>query len=289
MHIGFIGKFKKLHDEEYIARGFEMLGHKVSRIPQTASPEEIKVFILSKHPDILLFTKWDVPELVKHICQLSNVKTVCWLFDLYFGYTREHQVGTRSFFQADYVFTTDNGHNHRWGKFEVNHNCVRQGIYGEECFVSKPDCKRDVIFVGSESPVYPERNLTMQKLANQYNFQWFGRKDADEIRGADLNFIFSKAKIVVGDSFYSPHYWSNRVVETLGRGGFLIHRDVPGLKEEYPDLVTYDGTYEDLCEKIDYYLEHEEERLLIVQKNFELVKNNYTVEKKCQELLNYIS
>ncbi len=129
----------------------------------------------------------------------------------------------------------------------------------------------------------------MDKLSLDYNFKWFGRYSTNEIRGLPLNELYSQTKIVVGDSVYSPHYWSNRVVETLGRGGFLIHREVEGLKEVYPDLVTYDGTYDDLMKKIDYYLAHEDERREIIKKNFERVRDYYTMDKQCQKLLNYIS
>jgi spore maturation protein CgeB len=94
----------------------------------------------------------------------------------------------------------------------------------------------------------------------------------------------------VGDSVYSPYYWSNRVVETLGRGGFLIHQDVPGLKEEFPFLVTYTkGDIVELKDLVEYYLVHEEERQDILKKNFEWVRERYTMKHKCQEILNIIS
>lgn len=90
---------------------------------------------------------------------------------------------------------------------------------------------------------------------------------------------------MIGDSVYSPNYWSNRVVETLGRGGFLIHREVEGLSKEYPDLVTYEkDNYEDLKNKIKFYLLNYDKRYEIIQKNFDWVKNNYTIEHKIKEL-----
>jgi hypothetical protein len=288
MRIAFIGKFGKLHDEEYIARSFEMLGHTVIRIEERISNHDLRHVLLREIPDVILFCKWERPKeldeafaLLKH----KGTKTVCWLFDLYFNYTREWQVSKRNFFRADVVCTTDGGNDHRWKEFGINHHTVRQGIYKDECFLVDSCPAIDVVFIGSESPVYPERTKTMLQLEQDYNFKWFGRKDTDELRGIALNRLFARSKIVVGDSFYSPNYWSNRVVETLGRGGFLIHREVEGIKEEYPYLVTYDGTYEDLKKMIDYYLSHEDERREIVQKNFEWVRDNYTMDKKCEELL----
>lgn len=292
MQIAFVGKFSKLHDEEYIARSFEMLGHTVRRIPDHTSHRDIENILSRIHPKVLIYCKWEQPpELDRVIGALKRegMKTVCWVFDLYFNYTREWQVKTKRFFKSDYVFTTDGGNEHRWKELGINHHCVRQGIYAPECFIEENKPKHDVTFVGSDNPYYPERAALMQKLAERYDFAWYGRSDTDEIRGTKLNTIFSETKVVVGDSFPSPNYWSNRVVETLGRGGFLIHKDVPGLKEAYPHLVTYDGTLEDLKAKIDYYLTHEDERLDIVRRNHQWVKDNYTCEKQCQKLLSYIS
>lgn len=291
MKIAFIGKFGKLHDEEYIARSFEMLGHKVIRIEERVSLHDIKYTLEHEVPDVVLYCKWERPKELDRTFEIlknKGTKTVCWLFDLYFNYTREWQVSKRNFFKSDLVCTTDGGNDARWKEKGVNHRTVRQGIYAPECFLIDPCPAIDVVFIGSESPVYPERTQTMLQLDKDYNFKWFGRKDTDELRGEALNRLFARSKIVVGDSFYSPNYWSNRVVETLGRGGFLIHRDVEGLKAEYPYIVTYNGTYEDLKEKIDYYLIHEDERREIVRKNFEWVRDNYTMDKKCAELLSHL-
>lgn len=289
MKIFFVGKFAKIHDEEYIARSFESLGHEVRRVEGHINFVDMNNLLNHQKPDILLYTKWEIHPETLRLCKILNIKTVCWLFDLYFDYVREYQVRNKTFFKSQYVITTDGGHDDQWKERGINHFCVRQGIYRDECKMLKPEPEIDVTFVGSESPVYPERNSQMVWLHKHYNFRWFGRHNTDEVRGEKLNMLFSRCKVVVGDSYYSPNYWSNRVVETLGRGGFLIHRDVPGIKEEYPDLVTYDGTLENLKEKIDYYLAHEQERLEIVKKNFEWVRDNYTMDKKCQELLNYIS
>lgn len=292
MKIVFIGKFEKIHDEEYIARSFEYLGHTVIRVSQDEPEMYIHKTIVQHQPDVLLFTKWNWglfgDDAIKRGKEWG-MKTVCWLFDLYWNYPREWQIKKKKFFKADYVFTTDGGNEAKWKEAGVNHFCVRQGIFRQECQLRPGEPEFDVIFVGSDNPYYQDRTKMVRRISEFYSFRWFGRKNTDELRGMPLNKRFGKSKIVLGDSVYSPYYWSNRVVETLGRGGFLIHRDVPGIKDEYPDLVTYNGTFEDLKSKIDYYLEHEEERLEIVKKNWEFVKDNYTMDKKCKELLNYIS
>jgi spore maturation protein CgeB len=244
--------------------------------------------LIAFKPDFILYTKWDCPkELLPtiEILKRTGTKTICWLFDLYFNYQREYQVKNKSFFKSDYVFTTDGGQQNRFEELGINHKCVRQGIFRDECVLLPfQEIENEIIFVGSENPIYPERT----KLIRDLNATWFGRKNTNELRGMALNELYAKSRVVIGDSFPSPHYWSNRVVETLGRGGFLIHKDTPGLKEAYPFLVTYKDK-KDLLEKIEFYKNNESERRKIIRQNFEYVKNNYTMEKQCQILLNYIS
>lgn len=288
MKILFIGKFKHLHDEEYIARSFESLGHDVIRLEQSSDSMSVHRKIITSKPDVVLFTKYIADKYVKDAFEKGKewgMKTVCWLFDLYWGYTREFRLKNDNYFKADYVFTTDGG-DHDWKSMGINHHVVRQGIYSSECVLLPFDeIKHDIVFVGTENPLYTERT----KMVRELNADWYGRKNSDQLRGMALNELYASTRVVIGDSYYSPHYWSNRVVETLGRGGFLIHRDVPGIKEEYPDLVTYDGTIEDLRAKIEYYKEHEDERREIISKNFNHVKNNYTMDKKCNELCQWIN
>lgn len=292
MRIAFIGKFNKMHDEEYIAQGFEHIGHEVIRISDLSTGFEIKDALERYKPDILLYCKWIQPKEVDatiNALKKVGMKTVCWLFDLYVGYTREYQLRNASFFKSDYVFTTDGGNQKTFDALKINHHCIRQGIRSEECFIQSGN-PIGVAFVGSDNPANQERLKAIgQTMLYFPNFTWYGRADTDEKRGMELNELYGNTKIVIGDSVYSPYYWSNRVVETLGRGGFLIHQDVPGIKEEYPYLVTYEkGNLADLKNKITYYLNHEDERKEILLKNFEWVRDHYTIEKKCQELLDVL-
>ena len=285
MRILYIAKFRKMWDEEYIARSFEMLGHTVGRIDEGSKGrqilEDIKVF----KPDVVLFAKFRQPhaEMIINECKKLKIKTVCWVFDLYFGYNRQYQLKTPAF-KADYVFTTDGG-GHDWTEYGINHGVVRQGIYKPECKLEKGDKIYDVLFVGSFNPYNKERNKMLDLVNADFSLKWIGKNNDNEIRGMKLNRLYAQAKIVVGDSVPSPHYWSNRVVETLGRGGFLIHVEVEGIKEAYPHLVTYKrGDYKDLKEKIEFYLTNDKEREKIIKLNHKWVLDNYTCDKQCEKL-----
>jgi hypothetical protein len=292
MRLAIIGKFGRIHDEEYIARSFEMLGHVVCRVDERYPTDQVVQFVDAFKPDYVLWTKFFVLEAKKLRAYFKKYKTICWVFDLYWGHEREYRITNHPAFSADYVFTTDGGHDEFFSRVGIRHWCVRQGIYAKECFMLKPQPSDIIAFVGSESLVNPDRVKMLAFVENEYKnqFKWYGRYNTNEVRSVALNDLYSEVAIVVGDSHYSPHYWSNRVVETLGRGGFLIHQEVPGLKEEYPDIVTYKrGDLDDLKIKINYYLKHEKERWAIVRKNFEFVKRHYTMDKKCSQLLSFVT
>jgi spore maturation protein CgeB len=144
-----------------------------------------------------------------------------------------------------------------------------------------------IIFVGGD--VFRNRILMLENIYSKYGsrFEWFGKNK--QIRGLELNELYASTKIVVGDSQPSPLYWSNRIYETLGRGGFLLHPYVDGLDTEFIDgvhLVCYDrNNIDDLFKKIDYYLEHEDEREKIRKAGHELVKTKYTYKERCKELM----
>lgn len=69
-----------------------------------------------------------------------------------------------------------------------------------------------------------------------------------------------------------------RIFDILACQGFLItnfQAEIPEYFEEGVDLVTYDSI-PDLIEKVDYYLNHDEERLQIARNGYEKVKNHYS-------------
>lgn len=289
--IAFIGKFQRLYDEEYIARSLEDIGCEVLRLPNEISMRALFDRIDEWKPDICLFTKFEPSEGGHNFLRglrERGIKSVCWLFDLYIGYPRENLVYEASYFRADLVVTTDGGHDSIWSQHRINHVCVRQGIYKPEAILMDAEARDEIAFVGNDNPLNRDRVKITKLLEKTYGdrFKWYGKRNTHELRGMDLNVLFAQTKIIVGDSVWSPYYWSNRVVETLGRGGFLIHVDVPGIKEEYPDLVTYPrGDSEALLKTIEYYMQHEEERRSIVKKNFDRVVSSFTMEDKCRAVL----
>lgn len=302
MTFAYIGKFNRIYDEQGIAITLERLGHTVYRFDEDPLDIDDVKEIVSLKPDIVLFAKLRTEINVRwqllDACRKNKITTICWVPDLYFGLGRE--VLIKSFdviFRADYVFTPDGGHDHEWKTAGINHHTLRQGIFADECVYGDAENKAsfDIIFVGSKNPEFPYRRELMQRLQDKYgdSFVWFGKEYTHEYRGKALADLIASTKIVIGDSVYSPRYWSNRIYETLGRGGFSIHPRIPGMEEEftyYQDFVPYDyGDFDMLFDKIDYYRTHDSERMSIAEHGFHTVSKNYTLTQRCQELLKLVS
>ena len=92
----------------------------------------------------------------------------------------------------------------------------------------------------------------------------------------------------MGDHCFAgqPYYWSDRLPETCGRGGFLLYPRTEGIT--IPTALYKPQDMGDLIQKIDYYLAHDDERLQIRDAAFEHVKKNDTYTQRLQEVLRVI-
>lgn len=291
-----IGSFLNFHDEGYIAQAFEDLGWCVKRFEasNTISDQILSEIETKKYQFVLTVNRELKDGNFKKI--LGKIKTVFWLFDLYFGTQREYLLQINPLFNSDFVFSTDGGHQKEFKELGINHFCLRQGIYKSEAYIgrSRKEFENDIIFVGTINSIDPNRDKLIDFLQRTYGkqFKWWGRSGPNEIRGKDLNDLYASTKIVVGDSCYSPNYWSIRIYDVLGRGGFLIFPKIPGLENEFvydKHFVSYEhGDYQDLKKKIDYYLEHIEERNKIKLEGFKYCRENYNFKSRCQNLIEII-
>lgn len=82
---------------------------------------------------------------------------------------------------------------------------------------------------------------------------------------------------------------SLRIYDVLGCGGFLLSNYQAELPEQFEigkEIVLFESE-KDLLEKITYYLEHEEERRWIAKNGYEKVKEQYTYQKRLEEMFSY--
>jgi hypothetical protein len=102
-----------------------------------------------------------------------------------------------------------------------------------------------VVFVGNLSRYgHAEwagwRRSIFDRLTSRYGrrFRELPGPGRPQIRGAALAEVYASARVVVGDSCLAgdvSRYWSDRIPETLGRGGRLIHPWVSGMEGWFTD------------------------------------------------------
>lgn len=294
MKICYIGNFDNFYrTERYVSRALTELGHRVLEYPFFPSTCYHQV-MFSEKPDLLLFSKpfnISFSSLISE-CRKRKIKTVCWLWDLFWDFPG----GTRRFppqmMLADFVFTTDGGHDRNWKSSNVNHFLLRQGIYEKEALMIPPAYKYDVGFVGvaNGGKVYEERTKIIQKLSKDYGNRFVIHQNT---RGLDLNRALATIRIIVGHSIRSSSYWSNRIYEILGRGGFFLHPATSGLEEEFTDGTHYAsytyGSYISLKEKIEHFLRHDKEREKIKRQGHEFCKQRYTYKIRAKKMMDTIA
>lgn len=290
MKILYLGNFENPFSdatEKHIKYALEKAGHTVVTFDENDFDAEK---ILAEKGDLFLFHKGgvgsgkvEIPQLVELLNKLT-CKKVMWYFDKVW---REREIFMRTLVPfCDYAFVTDETwarrHNYK------NVHIVRQGISNQnpELGTLKERYKADIVYVGS---VYGEREKFIEIFQRLYGKRF---KVVNDAFGRNLYDLCASAKIVIAPKFpQDDFYWSSRVYMITGSGGFIIHPKLEGLKEEFKDgehLVMYHDL-NDLKDKIDYYLEHEDERLKIKEAGYKLCHEKYTYETRVNTILGIIN
>lgn len=274
--------------EQHIKFAFEKAGHQVVLFDENNYIKN-EIIAETKDADLFLFHKGGVKDgmsFMRFIELLGNVTCpkVCWYFDKIWG-DRE-AVMENLIPYIDKLFLTDETwmRRHSYENVEVLH----QGIGTENTALGeyKEELKTDIAFVGQ---IYGDRIEFVEKLKARYgeNFRVFGN-----IFNRDLYNLAASTKIFIApDSPGDDFYWSSRVYMTLGSGGFLLHPKYEGLKKQFKDKehLVYYTDFNDMCDKIDFYLADEKKRKRIQQSGYKECVSKHNYELRCQTLLEKLS
>ena len=269
--------------EEDIKEALDDLGHEVIPIHET----EIKK-VLDVEADMMLFHKAGIGKnitaedwtlfLNRIIC-----KKVMWFFDpVALSYQREADIETIIPY-IDYGFMVDDTWRRRH-KYE-NLYSLKEGIGKIYQGKVRPEFKCDIAFVGN---IYGEREEFIGTLKKVYGERF---KVFNNVFGQDLADLCVSAKIIVAPDFpTNEFYWSSRIYLTLGLGGFLVHPDCYGLREELKEGTHFAGykNMNELLMTIDYFIEHEEEREAIRKQGQQKCLENFTFKHRLETMLNTI-
>ncbi len=293
----------------------EKMGHEVVFLQESqAKGEEVLAQAIKSDALFWIHTwGWRTPGLpmkrVLYQLKLAGIPSFTYHLDLILPLNRQKELQSSGYDQVDHFFSVEQD----FVDYLNKNRRMAKGHYLPPAVIER-DCvagsvtrkyKHDIIFTGSYDyhHQWPYRRQLLDFIRQTYGdrFHRYGREyedqpDAKYIMGRELNYVYASAKVVVGDTFCpnftKANYWSNRVPETLGKGGFLIHPYIEGMEEHFIDrkhLVFYEyGNFEQLKGLIDYYLDHPDERQAIQEAAMAHVKANHTFTNRLETMLEVI-
>lgn len=98
-------------------------------------------------------------------------------------------------------------------------------------------------------------------------------------------------KIAINCSHYNvARYNSDRLLRILGSGAFCLSYKHPEMEQDYENYkhLVYFNSLEDLKNKIDYYLENEDERKQIAYNGQQLVLNRNTFKHQVENIIKLV-
>lgn len=243
----------------------------------------------------------------------AGIVTASYHLDRFWDLEREHLVWDADpLFTVDHCFTADGGNQDRFARAVpgMNHHWLPPGVDRQEAEQAgnpRHDLTNyQVAFIGSTDRYhaeYPQRAALVHHLRQTYGhrrvvFFGHGRGSLPVVRQQALNDVLASVPVIVGDSCFAndapattraTNYWSDRIPETMGRGGFLLHPDVPGLADVHGAgvVATYaPGDWDDLDAKIrEVSASTPEQRTAILAARRAVILAKHTMTHRMAELL----
>lgn len=307
--VGWVGNYQRPWcSEQHFTASVEALGHRMIRWQEdTTDWPTILADVKAEGVQVVFWTRTWPAETATVLPVLDDLRamgvpTVAYHLDLWWGLNREHQVHDQPFFRCGLVVSPDDSP--KWATHGINHLWLPPGVYDAECGPVPPDRRRfphDVVFVGSHPYPHPEWEPYRTQLIRRMQSE-FGRRFAvwpkrgQPIRGRALQTLYASARVVVGDSCLAGEthqYVSDRVPETLGRGGLLVHPFAPWMTDWWEpdmDLLTYhQGDFGAAVEAVDWALDHPTEAREIAEHGRETVLARDTYRHRMATVLGHVA
>lgn len=154
----------------------------------------------------------------------------------------------------------------------------------------------DILFLGNNySPAREKFGAFLRSLP--YNVGLYGKwgqSDGHTLYDfARSGALYTRCKIAVGDSQHAGYgFVSNRFFEATYHGAFLLHQTIEGMEEltGFVDGVHYVSwtDLDDLKDKIDYYMAHEDERQRIADAGKRFNREHHSFECRVEEFMKLI-
>lgn len=221
-----------------------------------------------------------------------RIPTVSMHLDKFWGIPeRERMIGREPFWKTKFVFTADGSRDEQFKLCGVNHYWMKPAMSEVYCHpgVPREEFRCDVGFVGAKGyhAEYPFRPVLVDWLEETYGGRF---KHITDVRGHALNDFYASCKVVVGDCIFSgiPRYWSDRVPETVGRYGFLVHPQVEDLSF-FVGLFYKPQNLESLHETIERALAYSvSQRKVFTEQAAEIIRRYDTWTVRMREILQIV-
>lgn len=163
----------------------------------------------------------------------AGIPVVGYHLDIWWGLARQRELTEVPYFRlVDMMCTADGGHQSEWASIGVDHRWFPPAVSEFECVPGTPrdEYRSRVAFVGGwQGGYHPEaehRHKLIAHLQARGDVEFWPRKGEHAVRGPDLRDLYASVDVIVGDSCNADGrgwYCSDRIPETLGRGGYLLH------------------------------------------------------------------
>lgn len=282
-----------------------LLGHDVIPVDEESTPWSQRT-AMAEDCDLFLWTStWGYAERHAQWAAESmrylneRMPTAALHLDRWWGLSnREHQLADNAMFQCRWVFTPDGDHDDDWVQAGIHHVWLPPGVYEPECVpgVPRDEWQSDVAFMGNTNYGHKEhaahRGAMLSALRSHFGERvaFWPRDDQPRPFGLDTNDLMASVKVMVGDGWRGAHrYWSNRVFECVGRGGFMVHPAISGLVELLPEGmgVSYfpPGDWAAMCELIEAGCADDEGRAEAIVKGQAFVRAEHTYTRRMETMI----
>lgn len=313
MRIAYVGNFVPEHStENHVRQAWIDEGHEVVRV-QEGEPGELQTLIdRVRDVDLILWTRTaDLAAKVGTRAQWelltaadrANVPTVAFHLDRWWGLNREATVWESPFFRCRYVITADGGHQDEFASVGVNHFWLPPAVSLPETEPGEAQAKyrSPLAFVGSWQGGYHKEwthradLVRWLQLKYRNDIKFWPQPNQPGIRGEELRNLYASVDVVIGDSCLvgnATRYWSDRIPETIGRGGFLIHPYVEGIEDHFTvgeHITTWGiGHWNVLKNEIDMALGSPELRKRVAAAGREHVREHHTYNRRVNQILEIV-
>ena len=86
----------------------------------------------------------------------------------------------------------------------------------------------------------------------------------------------------------AEHYWSNRIYQILGSGGFYLTPYIEGLEEEFENEkhIVWVKSMDEMVDKVKYYSRYNAKREKIAKAGYDLAHKKYKYADRVRCLVN---